>query len=180
MRPVVLIVTTSLDGFLADTSDGVDWLLSPPDEAVPAEYGERVAAIGCLIMGRATYEVSLALPGGTDIFAGKEVYVFTSRSDLPTWPGVTFVHEDPVAFTASLAAGEGSSIWLFGGGKLTTALADADLIDEYDIVVQPILLGDGIPLWVAPHERTKLELIDAKPWTESLAELRYRRANPSV
>jgi dihydrofolate reductase len=174
MRSVTLIVTTSLDGFLAEPDGGVAWLKAPT-EGVPKEYVALLDTIDCLVMGRATYEVSLKLPGGTDIFAGKEVYVFTSRSDLPPFLGVTFVQEDAIAFTRTLAMKEGGTIWLFGGGKLATALSDAGLVDEYSIVVQPVLLGEGIALWTSPHARVELVALETREWPEGLRELRYRR-----
>ena len=174
MRPLVLILTTSLDGFIADPGGGVEWLLSPPDEP-PSDYLELMDSIDCLVMGRATYDVSLELEGGTEVFAGKDVYVFTSRADLPSHAGVTFVAEDAATFTAALKERDGGTIWLFGGGRLATALSDEGLVDEYLIAVQPILLGEGIPLWVSPHGRTNLELVCARSWPGGVAELRYRR-----
>jgi dihydrofolate reductase len=175
-RPLVLLLTASLDGLIAEKDGGVAWLAPPPESTdVPEDYLILMASIDCLVMGSATYLVSLQLEGGTDVFEGREVYVFTSRTDLPARPGVTFVHEDAVAFTAALKRREGGAIWLFGGGKLATALSDAGLVDEYVVVVQPVLLGDGIPLWVTPHTRTDLELVHTRQWPGGLVELRYRR-----
>jgi dihydrofolate reductase len=176
-RPVILLITTSLDGFIADLDGGVEWLLAPSDD-VPADYLALIRSIDCLVMGSATYETSLVLKGGTEVFSGREVYVFTSRDDLPAHPNVTFVHGDATDFTRSLRAGSGGAIWLFGGGRLATALSDAGLVDEYFIAVQPVLLGDGIPLWVTPHGRTALELTSARAWPDGIAELRYRPAKP--
>ncbi|TLM89306.1 MAG: hypothetical protein FDZ75_06530 [Actinobacteria bacterium] len=103
------------------------------------------------------------------------MYVFTSQNDLEPYPGVTHVHEDAQRFTARLKQEAGGAIWLFGGGRLATALSDAGLVDEYLIAVQPVLLGEGIPLWVAPHARTDLELVRARTWEHGIVELRYRR-----
>ncbi len=175
-RPLILILTTSLDGYIADRDGGVDWLVEPPED-VPADYLALMHSIDCLIMGAETYLTSLRLPGGTEILSGKEVYVFTSRPGLPSFEGVEFVADDAAAFTASLKSGEGGAIWLFGGGRLATALSDAGLVDEYLIAVQPVLLGDGIPLWVRPHGRTDLVLLNAQMWPGGIAELRYSRAN---
>ena len=69
----------------------------------------------------------------------------------------------------------GGTIWLLGGVMLATALSDAGLVDDYLIVIQPVLLGDGIPLWVTPHRRTKLKLVAARPWANGIAELRFKR-----
>lgn len=173
-RSLVLVLTASLDGFIADPGGGVDWLAPPPSE-VPDDYTALMDSIDALVMGSATYLVSLQLAGGTEVFADKDVYVFTSQGDLPAHPGVTFVQEPAEQFTAELKAGDGGAIWVFGGGKLATSMADAGLIDEYLVAVQPVLLGDGIPLWNAPHTRVDLELVNARPWPGGIAELRYRR-----
>lgn len=174
MRSVVLILTASLDGFIAEPDGGIEWLIEPPDE-VPEDYLDLLDSIDCLLMGSATYLVSLELEGGTDVFEDREVYVFTSRNDLPPHAGVTFVHEPAEQFVAGLKRKPGGAIWLFGGGRLATSLSDLDLVDEYLVAIQPILLGDGIPLWVSPHARTPLELVAARPWAGGIAELRYRR-----
>lgn len=71
---MLLNLTTSLDGFIADRSGGIDWLPALQNE-VPADYVELMATVDTLIMGRATYETSLALEGGVEIFEGKRVYV---------------------------------------------------------------------------------------------------------
>jgi dihydrofolate reductase len=172
VRPLILLLTASLDGFIADREGGIDWL-APAPEDVPADYLTLMDSIDCLVMGSATYLVSLELEGGMQPFTGRETYVFTSRQDLPPYPGVTFVTSDAVEFTAALKQREGGAIWLFGGGRLATALSDAALVDDYFIAVQPILLGDGIPLWVTPHGRTALELVKAQAWAGGIAELRY-------
>jgi len=172
MRRLAVILTTSLDGFIADPQGGVDWLGEPP-EAAPEDYRALMDSVDCLVMGSATYQVSLKLEGGVDVFAGKEVYVFTARGDLPEHPGVAFVDADAVEFTSRLKESEGGTVWLFGGGRLATALSDAELVDDYYIAVQPILLGDGIPLWVVPHARTDLELTSVSAWPGGIAALRY-------
>ena len=174
MRTVLLNLTASLDGFIADTNGGIGWLAPMPAQ-VPAEYLELMATVDTLVMGRATYETSLALEGGVEIFAGKRVCVFTSRHNLEPIAGVTFVRESPESFVARLKAEQGGTIWVFGGGQLATALSDAGLIDEYLIAIQPVLLGEGIPLWRSPHGSTTLETVAARVWEGGVVELRYRR-----
>lgn len=176
MRDLALILTTSLDGFIAEPDGGIQWLVEPPEE-VPSDYLDLLDSIDCLVMGSATYLVSLALEGGTDVFENRVVYVFTSRTDLPVHSAVTFVSGSAEEFVTELKSREGGTIWLFGGGRLATSLSDAGLVDDYLIAMQPILLGDGIPLWVAPHGRTGLELINARRWAGGIAELRYRRSS---
>lgn len=172
-RPLVLIVTMSLDGFIASPDGGVDWLGPMPGE-VPRDYTELVDSIDTLVMGRGTFDAVQRLEGGPESIAGYTSYVFTHTQPAGSFAQVDFVSQPAEAFVARLKQTEGGSIWLFGGGVLATALTDAGLVDEYVIAVQPILLGDGIPLWVAPHARTDLELVHARPWPGGIAELRYR------
>ena len=175
MRTLLLNLTTSLDGFIADKDGGIDWLLPMPAD-VPQDYTELMDTVDTFVMGRVTYETSLALGGGTDLFGGKRVFVFTSRTGIEPLAGLTFVGESAETFVARLKAEEGGTIWLFGGGQLATALSDAGLIDEYLIAVQPILLGEGTPLWRTPHGSTGLEPTMARTWPDGIVELRYRPA----
>lgn len=173
MRTLLLNLTTSLDGFIADKDGGFDWLLPMPAD-VPQDYTELMETVDTFVMGRVTYETVLAMGGGYGS-GGKPVFVFTSRTDLEAGAGVTIVNEPAETFVARLKEQEGGTIWLFGGGRLATSLSDAGLIDEYLIAVQPILLGDGIPLWRTPHARTRLEPTLARIWPGGVVETRWRR-----
>ena len=174
MRPLLLNLTTSLDGFIADGEEGIDWIQPVPAQP-PAGYLQLMESVDALVMGRATYELSLRLPGGTDVFADKDVYVVTSRHDLEPFEGVEFVvGRDPATFVAELKRRPGGTIWLFGGGRLATALAAADLIDDYLIVVQPVLLGSGVRLWQDGLSPRDLELSHIREWPGGLVELAYR------
>lgn len=178
MRKLLLNLTTSLDGYIADAGGGIDWIAPPPSDesALPSDYLELMDSVDTLVMGRATYELSISLDGGMDVFEGKRAVVFTSRTDLPPRDGVEFVHSNPVHFVEQLKQQPGGTIWLFGGGQLATALAAAGLIDEYLIVVQPVLLGAGIRLWQMGLRRADLELVHTREWPGGLVELRYRAA----
>jgi dihydrofolate reductase len=178
MRPLLLNLTTSLDGFIADGDGGIGWIQPPPEDpgGFPGDYLELMSGVDALVMGRATYELSLAIPHGMDVFAGKRAFVITSRTDLPPYSGVEFVHMAAVPFVARLKDGPGGTIWLFGGGQLATALAAAGLIDDYLIVVQPVLLGEGIRLWQDGLMPAHLKLTHAREWPGGLVELRYRPA----
>lgn len=177
MRRLLLNLTTSLDGFIADRDEGIDWIQAPPDDRAveyPGDYLELMASVDTLVMGRATYELSLRIPGGTHVFADKAVFVVTSRADLEPRDGVESVGSDPASFVRDLKEQAGGTIWLFGGGRLATALCSAGLIDDYLIVVQPVLLGDGIRLWQGGPAPRDLELVHTREWPGGLVELRYR------
>lgn len=179
MRPLLLNLTTSLDGFIAGSGGEIDWIQPPPeeaDDAIPEDYLRLMDSVDTLVMGRATYESSLSIPGGMDVFRDKTAFVFTSRTDLTPRERVGFVREDPSTFVEQLKREPGGTIWLFGGGRLATALAAVGLIDDYLIVIQPILLGSGIRLWQDGLGMQGLELVRTRRWPGGLVELRYRPA----
>jgi dihydrofolate reductase len=170
-RPLILYVTASLDGFIADREGGVGWLTGAEGEDYG--YAEFIAGVDTIVMGSGTYLASLALDGGTSAFAGRATYVFTARDDLPATPGVTFCAEPAIDAVARLKEQRGGAIWLLGGGKLATSLAAAGEIDDVRLFVQPVLLGDGIPLWGGFSRPLELRLVEATAWPGGLAELRY-------
>ena len=134
MRQVVLYITASVDGFIAEPGGGMGWLDEAASTGSDYGYAEFYASIETMIMGRATYEFVL---GAADPFphADREVFVFTQR-DLPVAaPSVTLVSKNPADFTRRLREQKGGPIWLVGGGILNSALSAADLIDEIRLFV---------------------------------------------
>lgn len=176
-REIVLYITASLDGFIADANGGVDWLEGAEGEDYG--FGSLMDSVDTVLQGSHTYLETINLTE-SDPYAGKTNYVFTSRDDLPVFGAPVFVHEEAVAFVRNLKRQDGGRIWLVGGGELATALVGAGLVDEIDLFVQPVLLGDGIPLWRPPIEPTRLELREAKQWPGDLVQLRYRLRNGGV
>jgi dihydrofolate reductase len=146
---------TSLDGFIADADNSLDWLFTRArDENGPQNYGEFSAKMGAIAMGSTTYEWVL-----DHEFAGKDpadwrwpyeipCWVFTHR-DLRVVPGapITFVSGDvaPVHEEMRAVAGE-QNIWVAGGGDLVGQFADAGLLDEVIVTFAPVTLGSGAPL----------------------------------
>jgi dihydrofolate reductase len=146
---------TSLDGFIADPKNSLDWLFTRrrvPDG--PLNYGEFIAQVGAMAMGSTTYEWIV-----DHEFAGKgrddwkwpydvPCWVFTHR-ELPVVPDarieftsadVTTVHEKMVG-----AAG-GRNVWIVGGGGLAGQFAEAGRLDEVIVMIAPVTLGGGAPL----------------------------------
>jgi len=176
MRRVVLYITASVDGFIAEPGGGMSWLDEAAASGSDFGYGEFYASIETMLMGSATYEFLLQV---ADPFphADREVFVFTRRELPAAAPSVTLVCEDPAQFTGELRDGEGGPIWLVGGGILNATLSAAELIDEVRLFVQPVLLGDGVPLFAGPHGRLALALEDSVTWPGGVVELRYNRPN---
>lgn len=170
------LTATSVDGFIADEHNSLDWLFEAEagasDEARAAR-GQRFASffadVGAMAMGTTTYQWVLAHerlldePGKWhDYYGDTPSWVFTHRT-LPAIPGaaVNFVDGDvrPVHEEMTAAAG-GRNVWIVGGGDLAGQFADCGLLDEILLSVAPVTLGSGAPLLPRRLTSTALALTE--------------------
>jgi dihydrofolate reductase len=146
---------TTLDGFIADPDNSLDWLFTRArDEGGPGNYGDFIAGVGALAMGSTTYEWIL-----DHEFAGKDQVDWNWPYDIPCWVfthrELTVVPNARVEFTSAdvaavhaemVAAAGGRNVWIVGGGDLAGQFADAGLLDEVIVSIAPVTLGAGAPL----------------------------------
>jgi dihydrofolate reductase len=146
---------TSLDGFIADPDNSLDWLFirkREPDG--PLNYGEFIAGVGAMAMGSTTYEWIL-----DHEFADKDPAEWKWPYEIPCWvfthrqlqvvPGarIEFTSADVSAVHEEMAEAAGDrNVWIVGGGDLAGQFADAGLLDEVIVQIAPVTLGGGAPL----------------------------------
>ena len=175
---------TSLDGYIADGNNSLEWLFEVDRGADGGEesFGAVLADVGAMAMGATTYELVLGherLLDEPDKWRGwygdTPCWVFTHRT-LPAVPGanIVFVQGDvaPVHEQMVDAAG-GRNVWLVGGGELVGQFADRQLLDEIIVGVAPVTLGRGAPLLPRRLTASQLELVDVSR-DRQFARLRYR------
>src|ERR1700753_3154753 len=148
----------SLDGVFEDPA----WTRPYFDEAVGAFQAEAMQWADALLMGRVTYDgMSQAWPAmgddpstGGDIMNSIGKYVPTSTLSEPTW-NATFMTGDVLEEVTRLKAGD-ENLVMYGSGQLTETLRGAGLIDEYRLLICPIVLGKGRRLFTdgTPSEFT--------------------------
>ena len=146
---------TSLDGFIADPDNSLEWLFTRKrEDDGPLNYGEFIAQIGAMAMGSTTYDWLL-----DHEFADKDAADWKWPYDIPCWvfthrqlpvvagarieftgADIAMVHEQMVA-----AAGD-RNVWIVGGGDLAGQFADVGLLDEVIVSIAPFTLGGGAPL----------------------------------
>ena len=146
---------TSLDGFIADPDDSLDWLLTRRQQDDGAlRYDDFITDVGAMVMGATTYEWIL-----DHEFSGTDRADWTWPYDIPCWvlthrtpdlvPGapITITSGDVAPVHAQMThAAEGRDLWVVGGGDLAGQFADAGLLDEVIVSIAPVTLGDGAPL----------------------------------
>ena len=173
MTRIYGFIAASLDGYIADRDGGLDWLT--PFDDVDSGYDAFIAAIGTVVMGRATYEAIMAMSGGWP-YAGRRGLIVTSRPLPDAPPGVAAWTEGVPALIAHVRGGNDSegAAWVVGGGGLQAAFIAAGAFDRLDLFVIPVLLGGGIPLFppgATPARRLQLE--DTERYANGMARLRY-------
>ena len=168
MRPVILYIADSLDGYIARTDGRVDWLFSDADYG----YTDFLKSIDTIVMGRKTYDQLLTF--GEYPYRGKEVYVVSRSRAGQRDENVTFVGEEIVKKIRTLRAGDGNGIWLVGGSQLIRLFRAERLIDEIIVSIHPILLGTGIPLFMPLGLETPLEFVSSESFPSGLVQLRYQ------
>lgn len=160
MRRTVLYISLSLDGFIADSQGGVDWL-GGEREDYPGDYGYAAfeETVDTVVMGRTTYDqITTQLSPEVWPYPGLQCYVLTHRP-AESRPGVTFLSAPVAELIRSLREGAGKDLWICGGGAVARQLIQADLIDVYWLSVLPILLGDGVPLFQKGGPAIPLHLV---------------------
>jgi dihydrofolate reductase len=171
---------SSLDGFIADRHNSLDWLFQFGD-APEGDYPEFLAAVGAIAMGSTTYEWVLA----NDLVADpahpkpwpypQPAWVFTTR-ELTRLPGadIRFVRGDvrPVHEAMVKAAG-GRNVWLIGGGELVGQFHDHGLLDEIIVTIASVTLGGGAPLLPRAIVTPPLRLVSAQTVGGKYAQLVY-------
>ena len=171
---------SSLDGFIADSENSLDWLLQLGDVA-ETSYPAFIREVGALAMGSTTYEWLLkhqVRPESEDSQPWpyqQPTWVFSSRS-LPAVSGadIRFVSGDvrPVHRQMMEAAG-GKNVWIVGGGELAGQFYDHGLLDEIIVQISSVTLGSGAPLLPRAIVTPPLRLTSVAAYGEAFAELRY-------
>ncbi|WP_371346955.1 dihydrofolate reductase family protein [Ancylobacter sp. IITR112] len=172
MNRIYGFIAASLDGYIADPNGRLDWLT--PFDDVDSGYGAFIAAIGTVVMGRATYEAVRAMPGDW-LYAGKRALIVTSRPLANAPDGVEAWQDGVAALIDHVRGGESEgAAWVVGGGGLQAAFIAAGAFDRLDLFVIPVLLGGGVPLFppgVTPARRLTLE--DTERYANGMVRLRY-------
>ena len=186
MRRVTYSMGVSLDGYIVGPDGGFDW--TAPDEGVFRFWIDEIREVGVHLMGRRLYETML--------------YWETADQDQPLddaelewaalWkplPKVVFSTTlSALQGNARLAAGDlaaeidrlraepGEGEIAIGGATLAAEAAALGLIDEYRVMVYPVLVGGGIPYFPHRERRVDLELVETRTFSSRVVYLRYRVA----
>jgi dihydrofolate reductase len=177
-RKIITYIATSVDGYIARPDGDVEWLNRLPP-TVDYGMGKFYPMIDTILWGRKTYDWGLAYQkksGSKESIFDKSVanYIFSRKPPKKQAPGVMFVSEPVKTFARKLRNKPGKHIWMMGGGELIASFLDAGEIDEFDIHLIPVFIGEGIPLIAPRHRDVPLGLLSTRKYPDGVVRLRYQ------
>jgi dihydrofolate reductase len=181
MRQLVLQMGVTLDGYVAGPGGAGDWGLPPEHPDVRAWKVASLGKVGTHIMGRVTYEQMAGYwPDATGEYADSmntlPKVVFSRTLPTAGWPGSRIARGDLAGEIAALKDEPGREIMAHGGAAFVQALSRLGLIDEYRLVILPVALGGGLPLFKDLAKPLRLDLAEATTFPGGTAIHVYRPA----
>lgn len=179
MRKVILKMHVSLDGYIrAADGDVMDWVFDSYDDELKQHEIESLWQAGTHIMGRNLYlEMADYWPDSDEEYAEPmnsiPKVVFSQSLERADWHNSHIASGDLIDEIEQLQQQPGNYILAHGGAEFAQSLARADLIDFYQLIVHPVVLGSGLALFVDPIDLT---LIDTRVFPCGSILLNYGRA----
>jgi dihydrofolate reductase len=190
---IVVVNNVTLDGVMQapgrpdeDRRGGFEhggWARPYGDEVMACAMGERMAAGGVLLLGRRTYEdfygywPQQADNPFTEVLDERRKYVAsTTLSEPLPWRNSTLLHGDAAEAVAALKEQGDEAIGVLGSGELIRSLMRRNLIDEYVLLIHPLVLGTGRRLFGDGSPHTALRLVDSITTTTGVVIATYRTA----
>lgn len=190
MRKIISFMHMSLDGFVAGPNGEMDWI--KVDEEIFDHVGKRISESDTALYGRVTYEMMQSYwpAAGEEPNASKHdkehsawynkahKVVLSKTMNPADYPdtdltNTTIISDDLSDRINEIKQQDNKEILLFGSPTATHSLMQLNLIDGYWIFVNPIILGQGIPLFVDIKDKIKLQLLNTRPFTCGVTELNY-------
>jgi dihydrofolate reductase len=185
MRKVVLFMHISLDGFAAGPNGELDWISY--DEELEKYAEEVVSTVGAPLYGRVTYQLMesywptvLTSPASTkhEIDHANWVenipkVVFSKTLEKVEWNNTRLIKDNIAEEVLKLKQQPGKDLVIFGSPGLTHTFMASDLIDEYRLTVNPVILGQGMPVFKDFKDRSDLKLLNAKTFGSGVVALHY-------
>ena len=174
MRKIIVNEYMSLDGVMEAPEK---WTWQYYNEEVQQVISDGFSRSDALLLGRVTYQgfaeaFSTQTGGVADIMNSRRKYVVSTTLQKADWNNSTLIQGNIAEEIAKLKQQPGKDIAISGAGTLVRSLMQLDLVDEYALLVFPIVLGSGMRLFEEGTKAT-LKLLEAKPLSSGVVYLSY-------
>jgi dihydrofolate reductase len=182
MRKLVTYTMVSLDAYFTDANGDMSWA-HKKDPEWQAFVSENASGGGQLLFGRVTYDLMASFwptpfaaqsnPIVVERMNSLPKIVFSRTLDKASWNNTTLVKGDLTTEVHKLKQEPGPNMTIMGSGSIVAQLADAGLIDEYQIVVSPLVLGNGRTLFEGVKKKLPMKLTKTRAFGNGNVVLCY-------
>jgi dihydrofolate reductase len=187
MAKLVVFNSVSLDGYFTDVNGDMNWAHNKTkDEEWDAFVADNASGGGVLVFGRKTYELMASwwptpMAAQSYPIVAKQMnalpkVVFSRTLDKASWSNTTLVKGDPAAEMRRLKSEPGNGIAIMGSGSIVSQLAHESVIDEYQVVVAPVVLGKGRTMFEGVTEKLALKRTKTRAFANGNVLLCYQPA----
>lgn len=184
MRKILVFNSISLDGYFCDKNDGVEWAHSNEgDEDFLNFVKNNASSGGILLFGRKTYQLmesfwptEQAKQSMPEVAAGMnrmQKIVFSKSLHDVTWENSKLIKGDLVTEVRKLKETAPADMAILGSGSLVAQLSDAGLVDEYQVMIVPVVLGEGRSQFQGLHKKLNLQLTNSRVFKNGFVFLNY-------
>lgn len=173
MRKIVYYVASSLDGYISGPNDAIEGFVSGGSGV--EQYLRDLQAFDIALMGRNTYEFGYkyGMQPGQAPYPHMEHYIFSTTLQLADPAPNIHIQPLDVAFIQNLKQSPGNDIYLCGGGQFAGWMLDHELIDVLKIKMNPLILGEGVPIFGSSTKVVQPQLTEQTSHDQGLQILTY-------
>jgi dihydrofolate reductase len=186
MRKVILSNLVTLDGFFAGPNGELDWFIV--DEEFNEYANELLRNVDTLLFGRVTYQLmadywpSSSATTDDPIIADRmnnlPKIVFSKTLQNVEWKNTRLIKENIAEEISKMKQQPGKDMVIFGSGSIVSTFMQLGLIDEYRIIVNPVVLGNGKPLFKGIKDKHNLKLLKTRVFGSGVVILYYQPISP--
>ena len=182
MRKLKIQTQVSVDGYMAGPNGEMDWMVWNWDDALKNFVQELTEPVDTIVLGHNLAKGFIdhwaaAAAKDNDWFSNKMAQtpkvVFSKNADKVNWERTRLAKGNLESEVNKLKSESGGDLIAYGGSQFVSSLSAANLIDEYNLFVNPTAVGQGMPVF---KEKIKLKLLTAIPFECGITVMRYGKA----
>ncbi|MCG3154740.1 MAG: putative protein YyaP [bacterium] len=173
MQKLIAFNHVSLDGYFTDANGDMSWAKADPNDTEwNAFVTENASGGGTLVFGRVTYDMMASfwptpaamqmMPAVAERMNNLPKVLFSRTKDKALWNNTKLIKDNIAAETRKLKEAPGDGMVILGSGTIVAQLAQEGLIDEYQVVVNPLILGKGRTMFDGVREKLALKLTKSR------------------
>lgn len=183
MRRLMVFNNITLDGYFTDANNDMSWAHQNADEEWNKFTAQNASGGGVLLFGRKTYDLMVSfwptsqaydmMPEVAEGMNNLPKVVFSRTMDQATWNNTKLVKDNIADEVKQMKNQPGDNMVIMGSGTIVSQLTQARLIDEYQFVVHPLVLGNGRTLFQGLQEPLPLKLTNSRTFGNGNVLLNY-------